>query len=84
MNKRTITAIAAAAFLAGAAVPTIAFERHPDIRAGLNNLTQARSELNNGAHDFHGYRLKAISEIDQAIKDLNMAMRDQDRGGQEK
>ncbi len=85
MNKRAITAIAAGAFLAGAAVPTIAFERHPALRAGLNNLMAARANLNQGSRDFHGYRLKAISEVNQAINDVNMAMRvDQDRNGQEK
>ncbi len=81
MNKRTISAIAAAAFLAGAAVPTIAFERHPELRAGLNNLIQARAELNKGSHDFYGHRIKAISEINEAINDVNLAMNsDRDRG----
>ncbi|MBC5800957.1 MAG: hypothetical protein GIX03_05970 [Candidatus Eremiobacteraeota bacterium] len=82
MNNRAITAIAASAFLVGAAVPTIAFESHPELRAGLNNLMAARADLNKGSHDFHGYRVKAIGEINEAINDVNMAMRsDQDRGG---
>ncbi len=75
MKNRTVVAIATAAFVAGAAIPTIAYERHPDIRAGINNLVQARNVLNQGTHDFHGYRVKAIGEINQAIGDLNMALR---------
>lgn len=76
MLKHKVTVlIAGLAFVAGAAVPTLAFERHPDMRAALNALYNARTHLQTSAHDFDGLRVKALGETNEAINDVQAAIR---------
>jgi hypothetical protein len=52
-----------------------AAEPHPEIRAALANLREAREHLEHAAHDFHGHRVAAIKAIDEAIEQLQLALR---------
>ena len=49
-------------------------ERHPHIRAAMEELRQARHELQTAAHDFCGHRAEAVQVTDQAIKQLHEAL----------
>ncbi len=49
-------------------------EPHPEIRAALANLREARDHLQHAAHDFHGHRVAAIKAIDEAIRQLQLAL----------
>jgi hypothetical protein len=49
-------------------------EQHPHIRAALQELREARRELETAAHDFGGHRKEAIESIDNAIKQLQLAL----------
>lgn len=49
-------------------------ERHPHIRAAINELQSAREELKTAAHDFCGHRVDAIAKTDQAITQLREAL----------
>jgi hypothetical protein len=48
---------------------------HPHIRAAINELEQAKHELETAAHDFGGHRVQAIRAIDEAIKQLREALK---------
>ena len=49
-------------------------EEHPHIRAAIQELREARHELETAAHDFGGHRKEAIEAIDNAIKQLQQAL----------
>jgi hypothetical protein len=49
-------------------------ERHPYIRAALRELRAAKKELKAAAHDFGGHRVDAINAVDEAIKQLEIAL----------
>lgn len=50
-------------------------EQHPVIHRALQQLENVRNELQNkAAHDFQGHREAAIKHVDEAIKELNMAL----------
>lgn len=49
-------------------------ERHPRIRAAVNELQGAREELRNAAHDFCGHRAEALDKTDQALRQLRLAL----------
>jgi hypothetical protein len=49
-------------------------ERHPRIRAAVNELQAAKEELRNAAHDFCGHRVEAIEKTDQALNQLRLAL----------
>jgi hypothetical protein len=50
-------------------------ERHPRIRAAIRELNAARQELRTAAHDFCGHRAEALEKTDQAIRQLEFALR---------
>ena len=50
-------------------------ERHPHIRAAIRELEQSKHELQTAAHDFGGHRKEAIEAIDQAIRQLEEALK---------
>ncbi|TAM59362.1 hypothetical protein EPN52_08110 [bacterium] len=74
MKHKLTVLIAGLAFVAGAAVPTLAVEHHPDMRAALNALFNARGHLQTSNHDFHGLRVKALEETNEAIHDVQAAI----------
>ena len=50
-------------------------EHHPEIRMALHKLRAAKGNLEKAAHDYAGHRVKAIAAIDQAISELEQALR---------
>jgi hypothetical protein len=54
-------------------------ERHPVIRESIEKIERARHDLQDYAdRDFGGHRAKAVEHLDQALRELHMAM-DSDR-----
>ena len=49
-------------------------EQHPHIRAALQELRDAKRELQTAAHDFGGHRVEAVEAVDNAIKQLQLAL----------
>lgn len=50
-------------------------ERHPAIHAAIRNLQHAKEILQKeAARDFEGHRAKAVQEIDEALKELHLAL----------
>ncbi|HLJ29302.1 MAG TPA: hypothetical protein VKY85_21525 [Candidatus Angelobacter sp.] len=52
-----------------------AAEPHPHIRAAIRELREARHELETAAHDFGGHKKEAIEAVDNAIKQLQEALK---------
>jgi ABC-type glycerol-3-phosphate transport system substrate-binding protein len=50
-------------------------ERHPEIRAAINALEKAKAHLTLADHDFGGHRADAVKACDEAIKELNEALK---------
>jgi hypothetical protein len=50
-------------------------EKHPHIYKALRELRAARATLESAAHDYGGHRVTAIGDIDQAIVQLDLALR---------
>ena len=65
-----------AALTATALLPTRsqAAEKHPHIRAALEELRAARDELKAADTDFKGHKADAIDAIDGAIKQLKICL----------
>jgi len=49
-------------------------ERHPEIRAAMRALQNAKRELEKGAHDFGGHRVKALEHVNQALAECREAL----------
>ena len=50
-------------------------ERHPVIRESMEKIESARHDLMDYAdRDFGGHRAKAVAHLDQALKELHMAL----------
>ena len=49
-------------------------ERHPQIRAAMRALENAKEHLEHAAHDFGGHRVDAIKAIDEAHHQLEICM----------
>ena len=49
-------------------------EKHPELRAALRALMQARTDLQKGAHDFSGERVEALKDTDKAIAEVRQAI----------
>ena len=49
-------------------------ERHPHIRAAIEELREARRELETAGHDFCGHRVRAIREINATTEQLRLAL----------
>jgi F0F1-type ATP synthase membrane subunit b/b' len=50
-------------------------ERHPHIRRALAELREAKQELEKADHDFGGHRAEAVKAVDQAIRQLEKALK---------
>jgi hypothetical protein len=61
--------------LAGFQGGPMAQERHPQIRRALRTLRAARAYMQHAAHDFGGHRVEAIAATDNAIKQLQIALK---------
>ncbi len=51
-------------------------EPHPHIAAALQSLHEAKHQLEEGAHDFHGHRVEAIKHVDEAIHEAEICMKE--------
>ncbi|HEV2500954.1 MAG TPA: hypothetical protein VGY31_15400 [Terriglobia bacterium] len=69
---RPAAAAMPAASPAPAAMPA---EPHPEIRAAMAALENARNHLAHGAHDFGGHRASALDLTNQAIEQCRAALR---------
>jgi len=50
-------------------------EEHPVIEESIRQLEHVKDELEHkAAHDFKGHRVAAIKNIDQALRELHMAL----------
>jgi len=49
-------------------------EHHPHIRSAINELQEARRELQSAAHDFGGHRADALRACNEAIHQLQLAL----------
>jgi hypothetical protein len=50
-------------------------EPHPEIRAAIGSLRNAREHLEHADHDFGGHRVDAVHAIDQAIEQLQICLK---------
>jgi hypothetical protein len=67
--------IALALPLANFVTPAAADEPHPVIHSAIDKVQSARDELvNDASHDFHGHRAKAVAHLDEALKELHLAL----------
>ena len=51
------------------------YKHHPHIHHALHDLHEAERELQNANHNFGGKREKALSEVNQAIHQLNLVLK---------
>ncbi len=49
-------------------------ERHPELRAALRALENARNALQKGAHDYSGERVEALKDTNKAIQEVRQAI----------
>ncbi len=78
MKKTTMGSLAVLALmLMFTPASSRAREPHPEIRAALDSLRQARSDLQNAARDFHGHRAAALHHVDEAIHEAEICMQEQ-------
>ncbi|HTU32363.1 MAG TPA: hypothetical protein VMF66_01015 [Candidatus Acidoferrum sp.] len=68
-------ALPAATAAANAKPPAAAAAPHPEIRAAMDALRQARGNLDHASHDFGGHRVAAIKHIDAAMHELETCMK---------
>jgi hypothetical protein len=61
------------AYPAGA--PAASPEPHPEIRAAINSLRNAKNHLEHADHDFGGHRVEAIAAVDHALEQLNVCLK---------
>ena len=50
-------------------------EHHPHIRQALKELRECRTELKEADHDFGGHRAEALKSVDEAIVQLEQALK---------
>jgi pyruvate kinase len=74
MKKKMMGILAVTALMMAFTPTSPAFERHPEIRAALEALHNAKAHLEHAAHDFHGHRIDAIRAIDEADRQLRICM----------
>jgi len=48
--------------------------RHPEIRAAIHALENAKRHLQDAAHDFGGHKAEAMRATDEAIQQLQICM----------
>ena len=58
--------------------------KHPHLVKALRHLEEAKAELNRATGDFDGSRAKAISEVNEAIKNTRQAIANDNQERKEK
>lgn len=74
MGKKVIGLFGVLALMLSLSSPSPAYERHPEIRAAIEALENAKRHLQEAAHDFHGHRVDAIHSVDDALRQLRICM----------
>jgi hypothetical protein len=49
-------------------------EHHPEIRAAIRALENAKRHLQEAAHDFGGHRAEALEAVNRALEQLKLAL----------
>ena len=79
MKKRMLSLAVFSILLFGLSYPAIAPaappEPHPEIRAAIQSLRRAKEHLDHAAHDFGGHRVEAVKACDEAIHQLEEALK---------
>jgi L-lactate utilization protein LutB len=70
-----VSAAFAALILLGPSAPRASAEEHPRLHAALYEMRHARTELQDAKHDFGGHREKALSALENAISQIDKALR---------
>jgi len=70
-----VTAVFAGMSLLALGASRAAAEEHPRLHAALYELREARVELKEAKHDFGGHRVKALEALDEAISQVDKALR---------
>jgi hypothetical protein len=50
-------------------------ERHPEMRAALQALRNAKFRLQSSARDYEGHRVKALDHTNAAIREVEIALK---------
>lgn len=90
MKKSVCAVLTAGALLFALSLPTVAqkqdnvklqrvrmdkpMEKHPEIRAAIGHLREAKQNLEHAAHDFGGHRAKALEHVNQALEECEAAL----------
>jgi hypothetical protein len=74
MKKKLMSIFVVTALMLAITPTSPAFQRHPEIRAALHALHNAKEHLRAAAHDYRGHREEAIRAIDEAIHQLEICM----------
>jgi hypothetical protein len=72
--KKLLTAVVVASLMLAITPTSPAFERHPEIRAAIDALHNAKDHLEHASHDFKGHRVDAISAINEADRQLHLCL----------
>ncbi|MBZ5662316.1 MAG: hypothetical protein LAO08_18095 [Acidobacteriia bacterium] len=57
------------------AEPAASPEPHPEIREAIGALRRAKAHMEMAAHDFGGHRVEALKATDEAIRQLELALK---------
>jgi hypothetical protein len=74
MKKKMMSVFAMVGLMLMLSMPSPAFAGHPEIRAALESLHNAKVHLEQAKHDFHGHRADAIHAIDEATRQLEICL----------
>jgi hypothetical protein len=74
MKTRLMGMFAVFALLLALSPASPAQGRHPEIRAAIQAIDNARNHLQHAAHDFGGHRVDAIRALDEAQHQLQVCM----------
>src|SRR5262245_20602471 len=75
LNRRMVKVFVVAALALVAAPQARAQGKYPRMVAALGQLKEARIERKEAAHDFGGHRARALSALDEAIEQMDRALR---------
>ncbi len=70
-----ITAVFAGLTLPGLGASRARAEDHPHLHAALYEMRHARAQLKEARHDFGGHRVKALEALDEAILQIDKALK---------
>jgi len=62
----------------GVTVVHHAHDHHPEIHRAMRKLRGAKADLEKAAHDYGGHKATALTDIDQALQELQAALNYED------